>query len=368
MREVTILKSRINQIGGLEKYTLKLCERFAHHGCIVTLLTTTKNEPLPKIEGTNIVTVSKSLKPTFYHLKVFDRACQEWLQQTPSPIVFGMERTSFQTHYRAGSGVHAIYLKRRAMTDSAFKQFCFSINPLHRTLLSLEKRCFEDSHLKTIFTNSHMVKNEIINSYDTDAKKIDVIYNGAPFKDWAIPFEKSLESDRKKFEFLFIGNGFRRKGLQFALQGLSYLKEKNFHLSVVGRDKELKHFRELSDRLGLKDKVTFWGEQKQTLSFYKQADALLIPSIYDPCANVTLEGLAMGLFIVTSRYNGGSELLNAQSGVVIDTLTDSQSMVEALKSAFDHPKTRDSAEFIRNSIKELDFSIQLDKIVKKTLS
>ena len=43
------------------------------------------------------------------------------------------------------------------------------------------------------------------------------------------------------------------------------------------------------------------GYPDNVLKFYKIADCLVIPSFYDPFANVTVEALAMGVFVITSN-------------------------------------------------------------------
>lgn len=90
-------------------------------------------------------------------------------------------------------------------------------NPLHSVYLYLEKRCFTNS--KMIIANSNMVKNEIISTYGIDEKKIKVIYNGFPLE--KIDKEKSKENLEKEFSFdlnekiiLYVGSGFKRKGVK----------------------------------------------------------------------------------------------------------------------------------------------------------
>ena len=65
----------------------------------------------------------------------------------------------------------------------------------------------------------------------------------------------------------------------------------------------------LAAKLNIQRRVTFFGPQKEIRPFYQFADALVIPSFYDPFANVTVEALAMGLFVVSSKSNGGHEIL-----------------------------------------------------------
>ena len=46
---------------------------------------------------------------------------------------------------------------------------------------------------------------------------------------------------------------------------------------------------------------------------YAAADVFLLPTLYDPFANVTLEALAAGLPVITSAQNGASEIMDNES-------------------------------------------------------
>lgn len=362
---IVFLKNRMNLRGGLERQTLMLLQTFLKKGYETTLLTTGKS---PKIEGIRTVSLLPDSKFTYLQLRRFDQACQKWLAQNPHEIIFGMERNAYQTHYRAGSGVHAVYLQNRKLVDSSFKCLSFKFNPLHRHLLKLEKEAFEHEGLRLLFTNSEMVRKEILQNYETQSHKIEVVHNGVEWKKWELPFEHSFKTERKNcFTFLFAGNGYHRKGLLFLLNGLEKIKNENFRLLVCGKEKNHLFFVKRADELGIREKVVFLGSQPEILSLYQQADALVIPSIYDPFANVTIEALAMGLFVVTSKYNGGCEVLKPFSGEMIEHLDSADSFAASLKKALALPKSKATAQIIRNSVKELDFSSQLDKIVSKTL-
>lgn len=357
MTRVVFLKSRLEHLGGLEKYTRRLAEAFAKNGCRVQILTTGESASWGEVE---VISLGETSKFSLKHLRLFDIRCKEWLKQSTADIIFGMERNTFQTHYRAGSGVHAAYLKRRALTDSWLKRVSFRVNPLHRYLLKVEKEAFEHPELKALFTNSHMVKQEILETYTTPAEKIHVVHNGVEWAEKETAFQETFSKPRTgPFHFLFVGSGFKRKGLPFLLKGLDGLKSP-FRLTVVGKDKNLPYYQKLAQRLP----VRFVGEQRDVTSFYQEADVLVIPSVYDPFSNVTLEALAMGLFVVSSKYNGGYEVLTEETGTVIQDLFDPK---EALKRALDFPKTLERATLIRQSIKGLDFSSQLDKIVRSSL-
>ena len=367
MVDIVFLKSRAAFRGGLEKYTSYLTKAFARHGLSVALLTT--GTP-PCIEGVKVISLGPDRAFSWHHLHRFNALCKQWLLKNPCRIIFGMERTSFQTHYRAGNGVHAMYLERRKLIEPFWKSLTFPLNPLHHSLLSIEKKTFESPELKKLFTNSQMVKDEILKLYKTPQQKIEVIHNGVEWKAWESEFEKKFEYPRpvSPYRFLFVGNGYQRKGLSFLLHGLGQIPQEDFRLTVIGKENNIASFIQMASVLGIKQKIDFLGPQNDIRPFYIEADTLVIPSIYDPFANVTVEALSMGLFIVSSGYNGGKEVLQKNTGTVIEELTSSECVAAALKEALARPKNRECAQKIRDSIKGLDFSNQLDKIVCSTLS
>ena len=66
----------------------------------------------------------------------------------------------------------------------------------------------------------------------------------------------------------------------------------------------------LAHRLGVADRVRFAGYCSDMRNAYFAADFLVHPTFYDPCSHVVLEAMACGLPVITSRYNGASELLH----------------------------------------------------------
>ena len=55
--------------------------------------------------------------------------------------------------------------------------------------------------------------------------------------------------------------------------------------------------------------------------YYGAADALVLPTLYDPFPNVALEAMASGLPVITSTTSGAAELIaNGHNGYVCDAL------------------------------------------------
>lgn len=342
----------LSRIGGLEKVTHYLMHAFEKKGHSVTLMHGEKPSTLFK----------------FRELEKFDQFCSSRLKEEPFDVIFSMDRTSFQTHHRAGNGVHAAYLDLRKKYESHLWGWTFSLNPLHRTLLRLEKATFEDPNLRGLIVNSHLVRRQVLDFYSTPPSKIHVIHNGVEWHEMKNNFQETFSSrpliaqkfglDPRLFYFLFIGHNFHRKGLALLLHALKKLPA---HLLVVGHDKRSDSFQRMAQRLGMNSRVTFFGSQPTT-HFYQLADALVLPSLYDPFANVTVEALAMGLSVITSNTNGGHEILTPASGITLEQPIEIGTLAAALAEALRRPKTPSRAQAIRASVQHLDFSEQMEKV------
>ncbi len=365
-RLITLLKSSFTKQGGAEKYARLLAHAFHQKGCNVRVLTT---EPVEGNFPFEVISFALKSKTSVSKLWDFEGFCEKYLKKHPSDIVFGLDRNRFQTHLRAGSGVHRSFLLHRKKFEPKWKCFRHMLNPLHSSLLHIEKTGFEHPELKVLFTNSHLVKEEILSHYVIDPSKIIVVHNGVEWQKWQAEFDSSINTPRTNcYQFLFLGNNFERKGLRPLLMGLRNLPREVFHLTVVGYDKHQKRFCNLAEKLGLSHNVTFCGPKSDICSYLQKADCLVIPSFYDPFANVTVEALAMGLFVVSSKTNGGCEVLTKENGCIIENLGDEAAMQQALEIALKHPKTPENAIKVRNSVHYLDFSTQLNTYLEKCLS
>ncbi|MBS3903820.1 MAG: glycosyltransferase family 4 protein [Simkania sp.] len=371
MKRLLFIKQEILPKGGLEKYARNLVQAFIKQGCEVTILSATPN--IPSFEGAKVVYLPLYGLLGFHRLLRWDTITQAYVEKHSFDVVFSLDRVTCPTYLRTGNGVHASYLKHRQ--EGLFKRLSFRINPLHRTLLRLEKNLFSSPKLKKIIVNSRMVRQELEEFYHVDSSRIAIHHNGVEWKELQTPFDQweltkaavcdELSLPEENFLFLFVGHHYRRKGLGLILHSFSMLKEG--HLLIAGKDREIPYYKKLAQDLNLKNRVSFLGPRHDITRLYAVADALVVPSLYDPFANVTVEALAMGLFVVSSPFNGGKEILTSSSGTIIEDLLDSDSVKNAFNEALLHPKTAQSATAIRNHYASLDFSIHLPKLVQECL-
>ncbi|MGH2638002.1 MAG: hypothetical protein ACRDF4_01740, partial [Rhabdochlamydiaceae bacterium] len=71
---------------------------------------------------------------------------------------------------------------------------------------------------------------------------------------------------------------------------------------------------------------------------------------------------ALGLFVVSSKMNGGHEVLQSHSGTIIKNPQNVEELAAGLETALNHPKEPLRATEIRSTVSHLDYSHQLEKI------
>lgn len=377
--KVAIIKSNYTPYGGAEKYTHALIKAFLKAGHEVHLITSRNSrwKEALKEKGEYLFGDNFKLRPVWQFrynnllkLVSFNNSVMSYLKKEKYDSILGMDNTEFQTHIRLGGGLHRAWLDRRSKYVSAFKRWTFKLNPFHRKVAEIQEKALLSPALKRIICNSHLVKGELEHYYPQVAHKAIVIHNGVEWQEFGDAFEegllrkaqilKELGLPTGRFYFLFAGSGYERKGLHYAIRALKKLPEE-ICLIVVGKDRNEKKYRTLTERLFLGKRVFFMGPRKDMLRFYQVSDAFVLPTLYDPFSNATLEALAMGLFVVTSSANGAHEVIKRGAGSIIEDLSDIDSIREAMEKAL---KPELSKREIRESVKELEFESQLKRIVE----
>lgn len=238
-------------------------------------------------------------------------------------FLFSLERVWECDAYRAGDGVHAAWLERRA--GPWWSRLVRRFQSKHRDVLALEKALFTGG-ARRIIANSAMVKGEIIERFGTPPERIAVVHNGVPaWRDEPGLREQTrthLGLENGQYAVLFAGSGWERKGLRFALEAMRSVP--NGTLLVAGRGK----------RRGLPkcEAARFLGPQsaEEMRGLLAAADAFVLPTLYEPFSNACLEAAAAGLPVITTTANGFAEIL--ERGKDGDVLADPHE-IPALASA-----------------------------------
>jgi UDP-glucose:(heptosyl)LPS alpha-1,3-glucosyltransferase len=284
-KKIYLIRSSKTKFGGAENYLSRLSKALKKNNIQHQVI----NSPFPKFLPSWIQSILFNI-----HLNFLKR----------DKFFYSLERITCPDLYRAGDGVHKVFLSIEKKSK---------LNPLHPTYLYLEQKCFNNA--KSIVANSKMVKDEIIRTYDINPNKIDIIYNGIEFKN--IDYQESFKKLSSEFSItqnqpiiLFVGSGFKRKGVEEFLRIIAMIKTKGIKAFIVGKENNMSHYLNLSKELNIDNQVFFTGPRVDVSDFYTISDIFLFPTHYDPFSNVVLEAMYFENAVFTTCSNGASEILD----------------------------------------------------------
>lgn len=320
---VALVRSRFDAFGGAERFVQSAIGALSAQGASLTLVT----RKWPGDDGSAIV-VNPFFVGSLWRDKGFARAACEALAKRPFDLVQSHERISCCDVYRAGDGVHAVWLEQRARVQSPLARWITSRSPHHNYLLAAERALFSSPRLKAVICNSDMVRREIRERFATADDKLVLIRNAvdgarfhpglrAEYRD-AVRGQLKIPADAPVFAY--VGSGFERKGVGAFLCALAFRKEPGWAI-IAGKDKRAADYGKLAVKLGIAGRVRFVGAASDVRPFLVAADAFVLPTLYDPFPNAALEAMACGLPLVTSTTCGAAEIVSeGGNGFVRDAL------------------------------------------------
>ena len=242
---------------------------------------------------------------------------QSAINKADCDVVVGFGRVWYQDALRCGGGTHRGFLRRLGTVGGWRRRFWQDVSIYHRSLLVIEKRQFDPKSSRVIIAVSEQVKRDIIANYSVPAEKIVVLYNGVD-KDRFHPARRGEVRDQLRNRWkipldapllLFVGSGFRRKGLDRLLSIWKSPRLDKVFLLVVGTDARIGQYRSRADSIA-PGRIVFTGRQEDVENYSAAADGFALPSLQEAFGNVVIEALASGLPVLVSRDAGASEILH----------------------------------------------------------
>ncbi len=328
---LAFIKKSFSIHGGAERYLQTLIGHLKNAGNEIHILANKWTEE----EKVIFHKIDVSHFGSFLSIITFNQNTKKAIKDLNCDCVISFERTTCQDIYRAGEGCHVEWLRIRSEIEPSYKKFSFKINPLHISLLNLEKELFSKTRL--IIANSKMVKEQIIKHYAVPEERITIIYNGVDLKrfspenkdKWREDARNSLNISDGSRVLLFVGSGFERKGLKTFIDAIPLVKD-DIKALIIGKG-DTNKYRAIAERHGISDKIIFLGAQKEIERFYAAADLFVLPTIYDPFSNATIEAMTSGLPVITTRNNGVSELIENGEGFILENALDYNELAEKIR-------------------------------------
>lgn len=325
-----IVRQRYTPYGGAERFVEAALEALLERSIAITLYT--RSWPQTRLQLIEPVVCNPPYVGRLWRDKSFARAVCERIARAPPELVQSHERLLCCDVFRAGDGVHQVYLEERLREASPLARRLLEWSPYHRYVLDIERQLFASPALRAVICNSKMVKEEIRERFGFAEERIHVVYNAVDSDDFSPRLKDQRAAVRARLSipedttvFLLVGSGYARKGVARAIAALARVPGKP-HLLVVGRDKAAGRYRRLAHDLGVAERVALLGAQDDPRPFFGAADAFVLPTFYDPCPNAALEAMACALPVVTSTKCGAAELVTERDAGFVCPASDVASL------------------------------------------
>jgi UDP-glucose:(heptosyl)LPS alpha-1,3-glucosyltransferase len=306
---IAFLRRRFSPTGGAERYLLRLASGLAAQGHRITLYC---EDWSPRENPFQEVRKIDSDDPASYARKVMAQPMRD-----RHDLVFSLERVPGCDLYRAGDGLHVDWLAYRRAFHPILGRIRTAMRSKNWQLCRLEAEVFKPGGVRRVICNSRFVADQIIKRFSFEPDRIDVIPNGVPYQQFSMGDRalgrRALQLSPDDFVVLLVGAGTERKGHAIAREAMRYIKKKYAKLVIIDSPPGV-----------------------AMPHVYAAADVFLLPTLYDPFANVTLEALAAGLPVITSAQNGASEIIqDGINGFVLPRADDTKLIVQHLDDLAD---------------------------------
>ncbi|MFH1601912.1 MAG: glycosyltransferase family 1 protein, partial [Candidatus Shapirobacteria bacterium] len=209
---------------------------------------------------------------------------------------------------------------------------------------------------------------DILDNYQIDRSKISVIYPGYDRSVFNVSLKKkSAKHVLKKYNIstpylLFLGALKPSKNLERLIEAFNQLNEDNIKLVIAGKKGWLyESIFEIVKRLNLENKVIFtdFVSDKDKSLLMSQAEAFLLPSLYEGFGMPVIESMACGVPVLVSNQGSLPEVVN-NAGIVVNPY-EVQSIANGIKKTI-----KEKERLIQNGLKRVKL-FNWDISAKKTI-
>ena len=216
---------------------------------------------------------------------------------------------------------------------------------------SFEQAVFGVKSQTLILSLSEQQKSEYQEHYFTPNKRFHLLpptldASFSPITDRVTQKEKlraELGLPINNLLLMFIGSGFRTKGLARAITALAGLPidlQQRSSLIVVGHDDDEKQYRKQADRASVSQQVLFLGgrSRQEIPKLLAAGDLMVHPAHNENTGTVLLEAIAAGLPVLATDVCGYADHIKAaEAGTVLDSPFDQEALNSQLASMLTSP-------------------------------
>jgi UDP-glucose:(heptosyl)LPS alpha-1,3-glucosyltransferase len=224
-----------------------------------------------------------------------------------------------------------VYHPHAGIAAEANQKWTVAFNPRRRAMAKVEGKLLSGSNAPLVLALSDYIKGFIRKHYALPEDRLATLFNAVNlerFQPQPIPHHQPPKA-------LFIGHDWERKGLMPAIVAMRRIscdrdQPLPLHLIVVGKKPSSAHLPPTTND------IQQVGETCDTRPYYATADFFVLPTKHDPCSLVVLEALAMGLPVISTKFNGACEIMtDGVHGYVLDDPDDVNALADAMRKMLD---------------------------------
>lgn len=156
------------------------------------------------------------------------------------------------------------------------------------------------------------VKNNLVNFYGFDSKRITIVYNS--INQSGFENGSSILSKMKKINKYLVGTIGRiteQKGIDVFLKAMKEFEQKNRNVIgvVVGDGEDLEKMKKLANDFLISDKIVFLGFKKNILSIIQQLDLVVSASRWEGLPLTPIEVFSQSKTIIATDIVGNNEVV-----------------------------------------------------------
>jgi glycosyltransferase involved in cell wall biosynthesis len=178
--------------------------------------------------------------------------------------------------------------------------------------------------------------------------KVEVVFNGAPLRDFAPVTGPALDAERRKWGLRdddvvvgSIGRLDEQKGNRYLLEAVASIRPRwpRLKLLIVGDGPYLENLKAQSQELGIASDVVFTGFQSQIPLLQSLLHIQAFPSLWEGTPLTVFEAMAMRRTIVSTAVDGLGEVLRDNHDARLVPSRDAARLADAIEDLLAHPET-----------------------------
>ncbi|MFC1738580.1 glycosyltransferase family 4 protein [Planctomycetota bacterium] len=355
-------------LGGAERSIMELATALSGLGLKVDILAAKGQTSAKNI---HILCSDRGGKRTDYFTLV--KTVRKYLYENKYDIIHSVLPFDFADVYQPRGGTYIQAILRNAASYQnklieSYKRLTAFANWRRTILVRAERKLCKNPDGPVIAALSNLVAGHFKEHYNVEDKRLVVIPNGIRINS---RFEAG-QADRLRSQILvrlglkeadnpvlllFVANNFRLKGLAILIKALKTAREKygadRAYLVIAGHGKSYK-YRFMAKKLGVHKRIIFLGHIHHVRNALSITDVAVLPTFYDPSSRFILEALATGKPVITTRFNGATDLFeHGRHGLVIDAPEDIDALAGAISHFTNTKKIETASEAIeKDNLKE----------------